>query len=347
LRVAAGQPLPLRQDEVRFSGHAIEVRLYAEDPYSKPQAFAPQTGCIRWWRPHLAQQAGLRVDDGIREGGEVSPFYDAMLAKLIVHGRDRQDAIRRLAAALADSPLLGLNNNGRFLRDLLIHPDFGAARLDTRSLDVWAEQGAALLEPPKPEDQDWLVAAGLLALAQGPVGARPPGLSTYALSLRCGEEERRITVSAQGLKASLELAGERHSFESLGPDAQGRHIVRLNGVQRHCIAWLQGQEITLSREAANWTFAEASAYPEQADDADPALARAPVAGIVAQLLVKPGQAVTKDQPLLSVEAMKMEMWLTAGRAGRVRCVHASVGAAVAAQALLVELDDDEQQGASA
>ncbi|RQO55504.1 carbamoyl-phosphate synthase subunit L [Paucibacter sp. KBW04] len=347
LRVAAGQALPLRQDEVRFSGHAIEVRLYAEDPYSKPEAFAPQTGPIRWWRPHLAQQAGLRVDDGIREGGEVRPFYDAMLAKLIVHGRDRQDAIQRLAAALADSPLLGLNNNGRFLRDLLLHPDFGAARLDTRSLDVWAEQGAALLESPKPEDQDWLVAAGLLALAQGPVGARSPGLASYALSLRCGEEERRITVSAQGLKASLELAGERHSFESLGPDAQGRHIVRLNGVQRHCIAWLQGQEITLSREAANWTFAEASAYPEQADDADPAFARAPVAGVVAQLLVKPGQAVTKDQPLLSVEAMKMEMWLTAGRAGRVRCVHASVGAAVAAQALLVELDDDEQQGASA
>lgn len=345
LRVAAGEPLPLRQDEVRFSGHAIEVRLYAEDPYSKPEPFAPQTGRIHWWRPELAQQTGLRVDDGIREGGEVSPFYDAMLAKLIVHGRDRQDAIQRLAAALADAPLLGLNNNGRFLRDLLPHPDFIAARLDTRSLDAWAEQGTALLDRPKPESQDWLIAAGLLALAQGPVGARPSGLASYGLSLRCGEEERRINVSAQGLKVSLGLGGEGHSFESLGTDPHGRHILRLNGVQCHRIAWQQGLQITLSREAATWTFAEASAYPEQADATDPALARAPVAGIVAQVLVSPGQVVAKDQPLLSVEAMKMEMWLTAGRAGRVKAIHASVGAAVAAQALLVELEDE--QGASA
>jgi geranyl-CoA carboxylase alpha subunit len=116
LRVAAGERLPLRQHEVRWQGHAIEARLYAEDPYAQPTPFAPQTGTVQWWRPEAAAaQPGVRIDHGIAEGGCVSPFYDAMVAKFIVHGRDRDDAIRRLRAALQDAPLLGLRNNGRFL----------------------------------------------------------------------------------------------------------------------------------------------------------------------------------------------------------------------------------------
>src|ERR1700748_210715 len=125
LRVAAGEPLPLRQDEIRWMGHAVEARLYAEDPYDR---FAPQTGRIAHWRPARASRAGagVRIDDGIAEGGVVSPFYDAMLAKVIVHGRDRADALRRLGSALADTPLLGLRTNGRYLRDLVRPPGVGA-----------------------------------------------------------------------------------------------------------------------------------------------------------------------------------------------------------------------------
>ena len=105
LRMAAGEPLPLRQDEVRFSGHAIEARLYAEDPYD---GFGRRPGASPGWRPAACLAAGVRIDHGIAEGGEVTPFYDAMVAKLIVHGRDRADALRRLARALEDAPLLGL-----------------------------------------------------------------------------------------------------------------------------------------------------------------------------------------------------------------------------------------------
>jgi geranyl-CoA carboxylase alpha subunit len=123
LRVAAGEPLtamiPGLQRDVRLAGHAIEARLYAEDPYAD---FAPQTGTVRWWRPDAATaEPGVRIDHGIAEGSVVSPFYDAMVAKVIVHGRDRDDAIRRLRAALVRAPLLGLPNNGRFLADLVDH----------------------------------------------------------------------------------------------------------------------------------------------------------------------------------------------------------------------------------
>jgi geranyl-CoA carboxylase alpha subunit len=105
LRVAAGEPLPVQQADVRFTGHAIEVRLYAEDPYD---GFKPQTGRILHWQPDAALHPGVRIDHGIAEGGEVTPYYDAMVAKLIAHGRDRGDALRRLCAALEDAPLVGL-----------------------------------------------------------------------------------------------------------------------------------------------------------------------------------------------------------------------------------------------
>jgi geranyl-CoA carboxylase alpha subunit len=121
----AGQPLPLAQAEVRLSGHAIEVRLYAEDPYA---GFAPQTGAVLALASQHALHAGVRIDAGIEEGGEVSPWYDPMVAKVIAHGRDRDDAIRRLRQRWKTRPLLGLRNNGRFLRDLWTTRPFATRR---------------------------------------------------------------------------------------------------------------------------------------------------------------------------------------------------------------------------
>ncbi|MDC8785421.1 acetyl/propionyl/methylcrotonyl-CoA carboxylase subunit alpha [Roseateles koreensis] len=334
LRVAAGEPLPLRQEQVQFKGHAIEVRLYAEDPYD---GFAPQTGTVSWWRPACAA-AGLRVDSGIFEGGRVQPFYDPMQAKLIAHGCDRADAIRQLASALADSPLLGLPNNGRFLRDLLLHPDFEAARLNTASLDDWVGQQAVILQRPAPQQQDWLVAAGALILADGPVGPRPAGVASYALTLQCRDVRQHFRVSALGRHVTLELGGVTHQFEQVGEDALGRLRLRLNGHLHCCIVARQAGGIELSRDGAAWLFTEPSPYPEPADSRDPARALAPVAGVVAQILVRVGDTVQEGQPLLSVEAMKMEMWLTAGCTGRVKAIHAASKDSVAAGAVLVELD---------
>ena len=341
LRVAAGEPLPLTQAQIAFKGHAIEARLYAEDPYA---GFAPQTGRIAWWRPQIAaRQAGVRIDDGIVEGGEVSPYYDAMVAKLIVHGRDREDAIRRLAAALEDAPLLGLANNGRFLRDLIQHPDFRAARMHTSLLDDWAADGEPLLQRPLPSDTDWLLAAALLALPEdeAATGSLSAPLSAFDLRLRQGETERRWRVQLLvGNTVQLAPVGSQatHRVQLLGADADGRLRLSVDGVQRWLIARREGLRLQLVSDAAVYVFDEPSPVPAGADVNDPLRATAPVAGLVAQLLVKPGDVVTEGQPMLSVEAMKMEMWLSAACAGRVKAVHAAPLEAVAAGALLIELE---------
>ncbi len=122
-----GQGRP--QDQIRFDGHAIEARLYAEDAYD---GWKPRTGRVAGWRP---ERAKVRVDHGLTEGGEVTPYYDAMVAKVIAHGRDRADAVRRLTRALEQAPLFGPANNSRFLRDLVNHPRFTAARMTTTLLD--------------------------------------------------------------------------------------------------------------------------------------------------------------------------------------------------------------------
>ena len=346
LRVAAGESLPLTQSQVTFTGHAIEARLYAEDPYA---GFAPQTGRIAWWRPQIAaRQAGVRIDDGIVEGGEVSPYYDAMVAKLIVHGRDRDDAIRRLAAALEDAPLLGLTNNGRFLRDLIQHPDFRAARMHTSLLDDWAANGEPLLQRPQPSDTDWLMAAALLALPEDEAvtGSLSAPLSGFDLRLRHGDDERRWRVQLladQVVQLAPVGSPATHRVQLSGRDADGRLRLGVDGVQRWLIARREGLRLQLVSDAAVFVFEEPSPVPTLADASDPLRATAPVAGLVAQVLVKPGDVVAEGQPMLSVEAMKMEMWLNAACAGRVKAVHAAPQESVAAGALLIELEQPEEQ----
>ncbi|MBL0074749.1 MAG: ATP-grasp domain-containing protein [Rhodocyclaceae bacterium] len=184
LRVAAGEPLPLTQAQIKFSGHAIEARLYAEDPYKN---FAPQTGQILHFRPADAANAGVRIDAGIIEGGAVTPFYDAMVAKVIGYGKTRTDAIRCLMAALADAPLLGLANNGRFLHDLVDHDAFRSAQMHTSLLDEWAASGGPLMQRPMPQNEDWALAAALFADGSG---WRSPSVSAFKMRLCCGDVER-------------------------------------------------------------------------------------------------------------------------------------------------------------
>ncbi|WP_374568640.1 biotin carboxylase N-terminal domain-containing protein [Ideonella sp.] len=350
LRVAAGEPLsawlPNGQADIRFSGHAIEARLYAEDPYD---GFKPQTGRILHWQPAHATQAGrapgaaassVRIDDGIAEGGSVTPWYDAMVAKLIVHGRDRADAVRRLVAAIEDSPLLGVANNGRFLRDLLQHPDFAAARLTTTRLDEWAAAGAPLLQRPAPDDACWLAAAALAARGDvptsAPAGLRPASVAWQTIALQCGSDTRRWRVR---------LAGDLVEFDG-GPSVQllgqegHRWRLAIDGVTRELVALRHAGGWHLAHQGAGFVFTEPSAAPDQRRQADPGRAHAPVAGVVAQVLVKPGDAVSAGQPLVCVEAMKMEMWLNAQAGGTVRAVHIREREAVSAGALVVELDID-------
>ncbi len=323
LRVAQGEPLPLTQEQITFTGHAIEARLYAEDPYD---GWAPQTGRIAGWRPDATD---IRIDHGIAEGGEVTPHYDAMVAKFIAHGHDRADAVRRLTRALEDVPLLGLRNNGRFLRDLIQHPQFTAAQLSTTRLDEWAaatgDEAQALMRRPRPGDEVWALAAALLSGPADPrTPTRPASVARHDLTLVCDGQTRKLRVPPDGVTL-LSRQGATVRYRSAG-------------VQRQATAVQDGGTLHLSTQGATFSFTEPSPYPASDKTADASRARAPVAGVVAQVAVAVGDSVAAGQPLVCVEAMKMEMWLNAAAAGTVRAVHVKARDSVASGAVLVEID---------
>ena len=370
LRVAAGEPLPLAQADIRFTGHAIEARLYAEDPYA---GFAPQTGQVLWWKPDVAPHSGVRIDHGLQEGDTVSPYYDPMVAKIIAHGRDRADATRRLRAALQRTPLLGLRHNGRFLADLLAHPEFAQAQMTTTRIDEWAEQGTALLQTPQPGDSAWLAAALALLAAQGH-SWRSDSVAAFDMALQCGEQLRRLRLhpdrhggvaitlfaaaegegkdmgKGAGASASASAASGSSTDSALEAPRQlqasvisfeaGTLRFALDGVVQSAVALVRGEQVHLALGGDSFVLHEPSAFPASHTAQDPGRARAPVAGKVSRVLVAAGDAVVLGQQLLCVEAMKMEMWLCAQTPGTVSAVHAQPGDQVESGALLAEITPD-------
>ena len=341
IRVAAGQPLPVKQEDITLTGHAIEARLYAEDPYA---GFAPQTGPVQWWRPALALHDGVRIDDGIREGGAVTPHYDPMVAKLIVHGRDRADAIRRLMATLDDAPLLGLKHNARFLRDLVDHPRFRAGSMTTTLIDQWQSEGDPILQAPVASDEAWLVAGALFgARTQGTDRVlRADSVSAWDLPLQQDSVKRtlRVTAASKGVyRVALEPHAAPVTLRLLSEDAErGEVRIELDGVQRRVRAVWLGEALHLVIDATVLPFTEVSAWPDAGNALDPSRALAPVAGTVTQVLVQAGDVVTEGQPLLAIEAMKMEMWLNAQAPGVVKAVYAKAGDQVQAKTLLIDIE---------
>jgi len=341
IRVAEGQPLPVKQEDITLTGHAIEARLYAEDPYA---GFAPQTGPVQWWRPALALYDGVRIDDGIREGGAVTPHYDPMVAKLIVHGRDRADAIRRLMATLDDAPLLGLKHNARFLRDLVDHPRFREGSMTTTLIDQWQSEGDPILQAPVASDEAWLIAGALFgARTQGTDRVlRADSVSAWDLPLQQDSVKRtlRVTAASNGVyRVALAPHAAPITLRLLSENAkQGEVRIELDGVQRRVRAVWLGEALHLVIDATVFPFTEVSAWPDAGNALDPSRALAPVAGTVTQVLVQAGDAVTEGQPLLAIEAMKMEMWLNAQAPGVVKAVYAKAGDQVQAKTLLIDIE---------
>ncbi len=333
LRVAAGDPLPLKQDQVRFEGHAIEARLYAEDPYS---GFAPQSGPVLHWRPEAASRPGIRIDSGISEGGSVTPFYDAMVAKVIAHGRDRSDAIRRLRSAVEDSPLVGPPNNGRFLRDLLDHVDFRESRIDTGSLDLWSERREPLLTGPAVDDSTWRLAAALIAAPNG-AGWRPRSVAAWDLALQAGDERRSLRVLPRD--GNVEVTdGDSTTLVTILSWRDHRLHYRLGGVERSAVCVADAGALHIVADCSAITLREVSPWPSDKSAFDPGRAYAPVAGTIAAISTAVGDIVEAGQQLVCVEAMKMEMWLTARTAGTISRIHVDLKQSVEAGALLVEIE---------
>jgi 3-methylcrotonyl-CoA carboxylase alpha subunit len=340
LRIAAGEKLPLNQGEIALSGHAIEVRLYAENP---SRGFLPATGTLHTLV--LPAGEGVRVETGVRQGDRVTPFYDPMIAKIITCGQDRETARARLAHALTDTAAVGLATNLQFLARVATAPDFAAGRVDTGFI----ERHAACLLPPPAVAPDFILAAVVLhelatesAAAVDPWNRRdgwrpnlPPAPRGFLFD--DGGNARSVSTVAENGGWRLSLGGSciRAAGEPLG---DGRLALIVDGARRTVRVIEQGQAISVFADGAMWqlTRRDPLAPPHDVHEHAGRLA-APMPGRVVQLLTAPGDRVHRGQPLIVVEAMKMEHTVAAPRDGVVAAVHCRAGDLVEEGAELVAL----------
>ncbi|WP_312199795.1 acetyl/propionyl/methylcrotonyl-CoA carboxylase subunit alpha [Stutzerimonas balearica] len=334
IRVARGEPLPISQDEVPLNGHAIEVRLYAEDPDND---FLPATGTLDLYR-EAADGPGRRVDSGVAEGDTVSPFYDPMLGKLIAWGENREQARQRLLAMLAETAVGGVKTNLAFLRRVLAHPAFANAELDTGF--IARHQGELL--PPQGElpESFWQLAAS--AFVQGEAerergddphspwqsksGWRAGLPAETDLALSCGEAQQMVRLRpASAPKA--QLTGEQL-------------VVEQDGLRRQHWAIRRGDNLYLEWDGELRCVQRVDPIAEaEASHAHHGGLTAPMNGSIVRVLVEAGQHVEAGTALVVLEAMKMEHSIRAPQAGVVKGLYCSEGELVSEGTALVELED--------
>jgi acyl-CoA carboxylase subunit alpha len=349
LEIAEGGRLPAPPPT---SGHAIEVRLYAEDPR---QDFLPQTGRLH----HLliAARAGIRVDAGVASGSEISIHYDPMIAKVIAHAPTRTEAAQRLAATLREAEIDGVVTNRDFLVRLLEDPDFLAGEFDTRFLE--RPTAAALTVPLLDRDQRRAraAAAALAGQAERRAAARvqatiPSGWRNNPSQdqvVEYASSEDTIAVAYRfslGELASLsvddeELTGAR--VHSARPDFVELEV---GGVRRRYRVRAHGSAVHVSGPTGACELLMAERYPEHTEEAAAGSLLAPMPGTVIRVDVAEGAGVQAGQPLLVLEAMKMEHEIVAPTAGLLTALPVTVGQQVDAGALLAAIDETTSDGAS-
>jgi 3-methylcrotonyl-CoA carboxylase alpha subunit len=337
LRAAAGETLPLGQHELRIHGYAIEARLYAEDP---ERDFLPQTGTLH--RLHLPSPDIARVDTGVREGDSVTPFYDPMIAKIIVWGDDRAAAVARLQRALAESAVLGLRTNLSFLGRVVADREFRAGRVDTGFIDRRRE---ALFGDNRSSPDEAVAAATLRRVSMREAGAAAKAagsadpLSPWARSdgwrlgdragqtvvFRCGNEDAAVLAVARDDGWLLEFH-DRQAVAALRQQSDGLCQLTLDGVKRFMRVLDHGAETVVFIDGEGWVFEEIDPLmPPAGEDPSAGKLTAPMPGRVTRLLVEPGSKVRRGEPLIVVEAMKMEHTIAAPTDGVVAAVRFRVG----------------------
>jgi 3-methylcrotonyl-CoA carboxylase alpha subunit len=326
LRVASGEPLPLKQEQLQIHGHAIEARICAENPDNN---FLPATGTLQVYsKPqHTAfQRSRVRIDDGVREGGVISPFYDSMIAKLIVHGTDRAEALARLDAALAQTHIVGLATNVQFLRGVLATDSFAHAKLDTALI----ERERAVLFDQEPVGLPLAAAASIActllreAAAQGtdPFNRRD-GWRSHGTTVRHFDFEFRGEPAGAELRylhdgaLALSVGGVTGPFE-IGQLPEGKLELLFDG-RRHTLDVYEKDATTHVFAARGATKIVAVDRLAHAGDthAEGGRLTAPMPGKVVSFAVKAGDTVAKGQPLAVMEAMKMEHTIAAPADGTV------------------------------
>ena len=336
LRVAAGEPLPLKQEQLRLHGHAIEARVCAENPDAD---FLPATGrldVLRWPAEHVAFERGpVRIDAGVREGDAISPFYDSMIAKLIVWGETRAQALARLSDALAHTHIVGLHTNAAFLRRVVHSPSFASADLDTALIEreravLFGRQGLSLP----------VAAAGVVAhalahertLEDADPWSRRDGWRLH------GGAERRFDLDVSGTHHAVTLARAHDGALTLEvsgtawplymhASAGERHDLVLGDRRWALTVYATGERIAVFAQEGSAVVTEVDVIAHAGEPTPGAAGRltAPMPGRVVAYLAQPGDAIKQGQPLAVLEAMKMEHTITAPRDGTVAELLYAVG----------------------
>ena len=358
-RVAAGEPLPLRQDQLELRGHALEARIYAEDAN---KGFLPATGTLIRLVPP-AESLNVRVDTGVEEGDEITPYYDPMIAKLIVweesNDNSRVAALARMRKALADYQIAGVTTNIDFLSRLVACPAFAGADLDTGLIE---RQKSFLFPEPQPVPRDVLLVATVgellweqFAARQAAKNSGDPWSPWHArdgwrmnltaartisfkdgdtltdVRVRYGDDQWELTLNGKTtLARGKKLDGDRFAVEL----DDRRLVASVVSVDEMRTVFLQGSTYSLLRDDA--------LHRVDAGDSHGGGLTAPMPGKVVALLAQPGQKVDKGTPLLILEAMKMEHTITAPAAGTVKTFCYAAGEQVSDGAALVEFAESEK-----
>jgi 3-methylcrotonyl-CoA carboxylase alpha subunit len=345
LRVAFGEALPLKQDQVRLNGHAIEARVYAENPAKN---FMPSVGKIRTWRlPEPSN--GLRIDAGYRAGDAVSPYYDAMLAKMIAWAPTRQAAIERLNRGLEETDVRGIVTNIPFLSALVTHPSVAANTIDTGFI----ERELKTLAPAPPAAGDLELCAAVAALlgeeqkaaqaeAKSPwqtFGWMPVGRRQRVFAFRQAQVALQNVTLRYGNGPSILSIGDREfAFASTMTD-DGAADLTLDGMKSRVVAVIEGHELYLrtrnGRFDLHWVDPFGGETEEQAGE-DRIVA--PLPGTVVALLAEEGATLEKGAPILTLEVMKMEQTLRAPFAGVLKAIKCKVGDIVQEGVELAEVE---------
>ena len=352
LRVAAGEPLPVAQDDLRIDGHAIEARICAENPEAD---FLPATGTLHVLRTPTATQFerpaianGVRIDSGVREGDSISPHYDSMIAKLIAWGTTREQALARLDRALADTHIVGLHTNVAFLRRCARSRSFAAADLDTALID--RERAVLFGRPELPLE---IAAAGVIArelAAERMLESDDPWSRRDGWRLH-GSALRRFDLAVRGRHhvvrlerrndGAMRLSADDASWDfAVMSDGLERHDLLLDGRRHRLAVYATGERLTVFEADGVAVIDEFDPIAHAADAAgEGGCLAAPMPGRVIALLARAGDVVKKGQALAVIEAMKMEHTLSAPRDGTVAELLHAVGDQVAEGSELLRLAD--------
>ncbi|WP_020657056.1 acetyl-CoA carboxylase biotin carboxylase subunit [Massilia niastensis] len=342
LRVAAGEPLPLRQDELSIHGHALEARIYAENP---EKGFLPSIGTVRRLRTPAAAHfepgagagaadpAAVRIDSGVREGDAISPFYDPMIAKLIVWGRDRDEALARMSQALAEYQLVGLATNVAFLKRLVESAPYSRADLDTGLIERHRD---ALFPPAQATALPALaLAAAALLDGEGHPGGGDPWAGTggwrmngtlvrrLAFSDEAGSQVVELGYQRQGW--SLQAGGQRASVALVGRE-DTQFTLRLDDAVVRGNVVREGETVHVFTGGRHVTLHHGDPLAHAGElEAEGGRLTAPMPGKIVALLTEKGAVVEKGAPLLIMEAMKMEHTIAAPAGGTVEELLYAVG----------------------